>query len=180
MSDSDRDESDDTDGTPDRNPSASDRPRGTDGERESQLESGVDAAGDGRSSDRSERAETHATVTPEELERLRERVEEFEEDIEDRTLHRDEIERELEAYVRSRSRRGHARGWGPYLVLLYGTVLILGALSFLDGVFAIAAIIVLGLSTLGLYAVFVAVGIGLNLLETPGKALDYARRRGDD
>jgi hypothetical protein len=40
--------------------------------------------------------------------------------------------------------------------------------------------IVLGLSTLGLYTLFVLVGIGLNLLETPGKALDYARRRREE
>jgi len=66
-------------------------------------------------------------------------------------------------------RRGHARGWGPYLVLLYGTVLILGAFSFLDGLYAIAAMLILGLSTLGLYTLFIIVGIGLNLLETPAK-----------
>ena len=120
-------------------------------------------------------AELHAEVR-----RLRAEFDEFEDDVERRTVDKPAVESELKRYVRDRMRRGHARGWGPYLVLLYGTVLILGALSFLDGVFAIAAIIVLGLSTLGLYAVFVAVGIGLNLLETPGKALDYARRRGDD
>jgi hypothetical protein len=77
-------------------------------------------------------------------------------------------------------RRGHARGWGPYLVLLYGTVLTLAALTSLQGIYAVGAIVVLGLSTLGLYTIFVVVGIGLNLIETPGKALDYARRRGDD
>jgi YihY family inner membrane protein len=175
MSDSDRDESDDTGGTPDRNPSASDRPRGTDDERESQLESGVDAAGDGRSSDRSERAETDATVTPEELERLRERVEEFEEDIEDRTLHRDEIERELEAYVRSRSRRGHARGWGPYLVLGYGTVMTVAAFVFLGGLWAILAMLVIWLSTLGLYALMVVVGLTSAAVGLPGRIADRLR-----
>jgi hypothetical protein len=77
-------------------------------------------------------------------------------------------------------RRGHARGWGPYLVLLYGTVLTLGAFTFLEGVYAIAAMVVLGLSTLGLYTLFILVGVGLNLIGTPGKALDYARRRGGD
>jgi len=120
-------------------------------------------------------AELHAEVR-----RLRAEFDEFEDDVERRTVDKPAVESELKRYVRARMRRGHARGWGPYLVLLYGTVLILGALSFLDGVFAIAAIVVLGLSTLGLYTMFVVVGIGLNLLETPGKALDYARRRGDD
>ena len=120
-------------------------------------------------------AELHAEVR-----RLRAEFDEFEDDVERRTVDKPAVESELKRYVRARMRRGHARGWGPYLVLLYGTVLTLGALSFLNGVFAIAAIVVLGLSTLGLYTVFVVVGIGLNLLETPGKALDYARRRGDD
>jgi len=62
-------------------------------------------------------------------------------------------------------------------VLLYGTVLTLGAFSLLDGLYAIAAMVILGLSTLGLYTLFIIVGIGLNVLETPGKALDYARDR---
>ena len=100
--------------------------------------------------------------------------------MERRTVDKPAVESELKRYVRSRMRRGHARGWGPYLVLLYGTVLILGAFSFLDGLYAIAAMLILGLSTLGLYTLFIIVGIGLNLLETPGKALDYARDRGGD
>ena len=115
-----------------------------------------------------------------EVSRLRGRLEEFETDVERRTVDRPELESELKRYVRSRMRRGHARGWGPYLVLLYGTVLTLGAFTLLDGVYAVAAIVVLGLSTLGLYTLFVLVGVGLTLLETPGKALDYARRRGED
>ena len=115
-----------------------------------------------------------------ELDRLRAEFDEFEEDVQRRTVDRPTLESELKRYVRSRMRRGHARGWGPYLVLLYGTILTLGAFRFLDGLYAIAAMIILGLSTLGLYTLFIIVGIGLNLLETPGKALDYARRRGDD
>ena len=115
-----------------------------------------------------------------ELDRLRSEFDEFEEDVQRRTVDRPNLESELKRYVRSRMRRGHARGWGPYLVLLYGTILTLGAFRFLDGLYAIAAMIVLGLSTLGLYTLFIIVGIGLNLLETPGKAIDYARRRGDD
>ena len=115
-----------------------------------------------------------------ELRRLRSEFDAFEADVERRTVDKPAVESELKRYVRSRMRRGHARGWGPYLVLLYGTVLILGAFSFLDGLYAIAAMLILGLSTLGLYTLFIIVGIGLNLLETPGKAVDYARRRGDD
>ncbi len=115
-----------------------------------------------------------------EVERLRAEFDEFEDDVQRRTVERPALESELKSYVRSRMRRGHARGWGPYLVLLYGTILTLGAFTFLDGIYAIAAMIILGLSTLGLYTLFILVGIGLNLLETPGKALDYARSRGDD
>jgi YihY family inner membrane protein len=116
----------------------------------------------------------------EEVSRLRSEFDAFEDDVEERTVDKPAVESELKRYVRSRLRRGHARGWGPYLVLLYGTVLILGAFSFLDGLYAIAAMLILGLSTLGLYALFIIVGVGLSLLETPGKALDYARDRGDD
>ncbi|MWV63818.1 YihY family inner membrane protein [Halorubrum sp. JWXQ-INN 858] len=116
----------------------------------------------------------------EEIDRLRAEFDAFEDDVQRRTVDKPALESELKSYVRSRMRRGHARGWGPYLVLLYGTVLTLGAFTFLDGIYAIAAMIVLGLSTLGLYTLFIIVGIGLNLLETPGKALDYARDRGGD
>ncbi|MFC6752147.1 YhjD/YihY/BrkB family envelope integrity protein [Halorubrum tibetense] len=115
-----------------------------------------------------------------EVEKLRAQVDEFEADVQRRTVEKPALESELKRYVRSRMRRGHARGWGPYLVLLYGTILTLGAFAWLNGIYAIAAMIVLGLSTLGLYTLFIMVGIGLNLVETPGKALEYARRRGDD
>ena len=112
-----------------------------------------------------------------ELEELRAQLEEFEGDVERRTVEKPELEAELKRYVRSRLRRGHARGWGPYLVLLYGVVLTLGAFYYLSGGWAIAAMIVLFLSTLGLYVLFVLVGIGLNALGTPGKAIDYVRDR---
>ncbi|SNR50466.1 YhjD/YihY/BrkB family envelope integrity protein [Halorubrum vacuolatum] len=115
-----------------------------------------------------------------EVERLRAEFDEFEDDVQRRTVERPALESELKAYVRSRMRRGHARGWGPYLVLLYGTILTLGAFTYLDGIYAIAAMIILGLSTLGLYTLFILVGIGLNLIETPMKAVDYARSRRDD
>ena len=145
------------------------RPTGMNGE------SDRDADGDGRP-----RGAPDVAALEAEVRELRSKLDEFEDDVERRTVDKPEVESELKRYVRSRMRRGHARGWGPYLVLLYGTVLTLAALSSLDGLYAIGAIVVLGLSTLGLYTIFIVVGIGLNLLETPGKALDYARGRGDD
>lgn len=98
-------------------------------------------------------------------------------DIDDRTVEKAALESELKRYVRGRMRRGHARGWGPYLVLLYGVVLTLGAFYWLDGWVAIGAMLVLFLSTLGLYTLFLVVGVGLNLLDVPGKALDAVRDR---
>ena len=98
-------------------------------------------------------------------------------ELDDRTVEKPALEAELKRYVRERMRRGRARGWGPYLVLLYGTVMVVAAFRFLDGWFAIGAMVVLFLSTLGLYTLFVLVGIGLNLLEYPGKAVDALRRR---
>lgn len=115
-----------------------------------------------------------------EVSRLRAELESFEEDVEERTVDRPQLKTELQAYVRNRMRRGHARGWGPYLVLLYGTVMTLGAFYFLQGIYAIAAMIVLGLSTLGLYALFLIVGVSLNAAGVPGKAIDYVRSRGED
>ena len=108
---------------------------------------------------------------------LRADLDAFEEDINERTVEKPKLEAELKRYVRARLRRGHARGWGPYLVLLYGVVLALGAFYFLDGGWAILAMVVTFLSTLGLYVVFVAVGVGLDLLGVPGKAVDFARDR---
>ncbi len=108
-----------------------------------------------------------------EVRRLREQVAEFEAEIEDRTVHRDDIERDLRRYVRQRMRRGKARGWGPYLVLLYGTAMTLGAFYLLDsGAWAVAAMLVVWLSTLGLYVVFVVVGLGLDLAGVPGRLRD--------
>ncbi|MFC7155864.1 YhjD/YihY/BrkB family envelope integrity protein [Halomarina halobia] len=112
-----------------------------------------------------------------EVRRLREQVAEFEAEIEDRTVHRDDIERDLKRYVRQRMRRGKARGWGPYLVLLYGTAMTLGAFYFLDsGAWAVAAMLVVWLSTLGLYVVFVVVGLGLDLAGVPGRLRDRVQQ----
>lgn len=115
------------------------------------------------------------TADPEEVERLRRRVEEFEAEIEDRTVHREELEGDLEQYVRRKLRRGHARGWGPYLVLLYGTVMTLGAFYFLAGVWAVLAMLVIWLSTLGLYVVMLLVGWIGAAVGIPGRVLDLVR-----
>ena len=108
-------------------------------------------------------------VTEEDLDDLRERIEEFEAEIEERTVHREDLERELKGYVRKRTRRGRARGWGPYLVLLYGTVMTVGAFFFLGGLVAISAMLVIWLSTLGLYALMVTVRVTAAALELPGR-----------
>ena len=103
-------------------------------------------------------------------------LEEFEQDIDERTVEKPQLESELKQYVRSRMRRGHARGWGPYLVLLYGTLMTLGAFRWLDGGWAIAAMVVVWLSTLGLYSLMLLVGAGVSALGVPGRV---AGRVGD-
>jgi hypothetical protein len=52
----------------------------------------------------------------------------------------------------------------------------LGAFYLLSDLLAIIAMIVIFLSTLGLYALFVLVGVGLSLLKKPARALDAVRR----
>ncbi|WP_336336181.1 YihY/virulence factor BrkB family protein [Haloarcula brevis] len=114
-------------------------------------------------------------LTDEELRELREEFESFREDVEDRTLHRDEVRSDLKQYVRRRMRRGHARQWGPYVVLLYGTVMTLGAFYYLQGLWAVLAMLVVWLSTLGLYAVMIAVGVTLTATGLPGRLIDRVR-----
>jgi len=114
------------------------------------------------------------------LAELRAEFESFEDDIEDRTVDKPAVEADLKRYVRRKLRRGHARGWGPYLVLLYGTVMTLGAFYWLSNDWlAILAMLIIFLSTLGLYTLFVIVGVGFNLLGAPSKALDLVRDRRD-
>ena len=98
-----------------------------------------------------------------ELADLQEEVEGLESRVADRTVHRDDIEAELRRYVRARQRRGHATGWGPYLVLLYGVVMTLGAFYYLGGIWAILAMIVVWLSTLGLYVVMAVLSTGISV-----------------
>ncbi|EMA36314.1 YihY/virulence factor BrkB family protein [Halobiforma nitratireducens] len=125
-------------------------------------------AGTARTRDRSDDPE----ALREEIERLRDRVESFESNVESRTVEKNSLEAELKRYVRRRMRRGHARGWGPYLVLLYGTAMSIAAFFGLDGGWAILAMFVVWTSTLGLYVLMVLFGAGLSLLGVPGRLRD--------
>ncbi|WP_049921536.1 YihY/virulence factor BrkB family protein [Halopiger djelfimassiliensis] len=108
----------------------------------------------------------------EEIERLRDRVEGFEENVERRTVEKESLESELKRYVRRRVRRSHAHGWGPYLVLLYGTAMTIAAFYFLTDGWAILAMFVVWTSTLGVYLLMVLFGAGLSLLGVPGRLRD--------
>lgn len=110
-----------------------------------------------------------------EVRSLRTDLDTFRTDIEAKTVDKEDVESDLKNYVRKRIRRGHATGWGPYLVLLYGTIMTLGAFFFLSGGWAIAAMLVLWLSVLGLYVVMVTIGTGLGVLGFPGRINDAIR-----
>lgn len=113
-----------------------------------------------------------------EIEELRADLEEFEDGVDARTVKKPELESELKRYVRSRLRRGKARGWGPYLVLFYGTVTTIAAFAFLqDDLLSVAAMLIIYLSTLGLYVLFVIFGVGLNAVGFPGRLVDWVRDR---
>jgi membrane protein len=115
----------------------------------------------------------------EELRRLRTDLDSFEDDVEARTVKRALLESELKRYVRWRQRKSHARGWGPYLVLLYGTVMTLGAFYYLEGLVALGAMVVLWLSTLGLYTLMVLVGFAVYVASVPVRARDRLGARGE-
>ena len=137
-------------------------------ERTDEADATVSENDEGTADERSEYA-TEADVRA-----LREDVAAFAEDIEERTVERPALKEELERYVRQRQRRGHARGWGPYLVLLYGTVMTVAAFfsPFLGGGWAILAMLVIWLSVLGLYVLFVLVGLIGGALGLPGRLRD--------
>ncbi|MFB6094407.1 MAG: YihY/virulence factor BrkB family protein [Halanaeroarchaeum sp.] len=125
--------------------------------------------------DASEDDERRADPAPD-VATLGREVESLRETVEDRTVSRDDLEADLGRYVRRRVRRGKARGWGPYLVLLYGTLMTLGAFFWLEGGWAIAAMIVVWLSTLGLYVLMVLFGIGMAATGLPGRLLERIGR----
>ena len=112
-----------------------------------------------------------------EIEQLYDELDRFEDRIDERTVHREEIEHDLKRYVRARLRRGKARGWGPYLVLLYGTAMTLGAFSLLSGGWAVLAMIVIWLSTLGLYALMLVIGTTISAATLPGRLKDRFESR---
>ncbi|WP_435359701.1 hypothetical protein [Haloarchaeobius sp. DFWS5] len=110
---------------------------------------------------------------------LRGELDDFEDDVESRTVDRDAVEGDLKRYVRKKLRRGHARGWGPYLVLLYGTVMTLGLLYApkMEGdAWVVFAMLIVWLSTLGLYVLFLLVGVTFNVLGIPGRARDAVQQ----
>jgi len=90
-------------------------------------------------------------------------LEDLETRVDEKTVHRDDIRAELRRYVRKRQRRGHATGWGPYLVLLYGTAMTVAAFFYLGDLWAIVAMLVIWLSTLGLYVFMLVVGAFLGV-----------------
>lgn len=113
------------------------------------------------------------------LDDLRTDVADLRETVDDRAVDRDAVQADLRRYVRRRQRAGHARGWGPYLVLLYGVAMTLGAFYWLGDTApwaAVAAMVVVWLSTLGLYGLFVIVGWGMSLLGLLGRFRDAFRR----
>jgi membrane protein len=112
----------------------------------------------------------------EEIRQLREEVTAFEDHVDERTVPREEVERDLKRYVRQRVRRGKARGWGPYLVLLYGTAMTIGGFYYLSGGWAVLAMVVIWLSTLGLYVLMLLVGVTFNAAGIPGKVYDRVSR----
>jgi YihY family inner membrane protein len=98
-----------------------------------------------------------------------------ERDLDEKTVRKSDLEGDLRQYVEKRFRRGHARGWGPYLVLLYGTAMTLGAFYWLSGGWSILAMVVVWLSTLGLYALMLLAGVGFNVLGVPRRAADWVK-----
>ncbi len=157
----------------------------TDSPREPSPDIGSDAAGE-EATDSTRTAHDEAATgkrgpapdvvgLQDEVRSLRSDLDTFRADVEDRTVDKEDVESDLRTYVRKRIRRGHATGWGPYLVLLYGTAMTLGAFFFLTGGWAIAAMVVLWLSTLGMYVMMVLVGTGLGVLGFPGRIRDAIR-----
>ena len=137
------------------------------------AETGTSARVSARTRDRSDDPE----ALREEIERLRDRVESFEDNVERRTVKKESLQSELKRYVRRRVRHGHARDWGPYLVLLYGTAMSIAAFYFLSGGWAILALLVVWTSTLGVYVLMVLFGFGISLLDIPGRVRDLVGER---
>lgn len=123
-----------------------------------QFQGDWESAFERMSEEREPRGAPDVADLAERVEQLQAEVDRFEEDVEERTVDRPQLEADLKRYVRSRVRRGKARGWGPYLVLLYGTAMSLGAFYWLEGWVTIAAMFVAFTSALGVYIVFALFG----------------------
>ncbi len=128
-------------------------------------------------SERTDRTDRTAPEPAPDLGAVASEVRDLRADLDAKTVSRSRLEAELKQYVRRRLRRGKARGWGPYLVLLYGTAMTLGAFYWLSGGWAILAMIVVWLSTLGLYVLMVLVGAGISVAGVPGRVADRLRDR---
>ncbi|GAB7011879.1 YihY/virulence factor BrkB family protein [Halolamina salina] len=111
----------------------------------------------------------------EEVDELRSELDGFEDDVQRRTVDKPQLEEDLKAYVRARMRQGKATGWGPYLILLYGVALSLGAFYWLSDWAAVAAMLVAFTSTLGLYVLFVLFGGVIGAARTAGGIAERLR-----
>ncbi|MFB6092764.1 MAG: YihY/virulence factor BrkB family protein [Haloquadratum sp.] len=149
------------------------------GEREETDErAGPGDAGDRDDTEVTPRGAPDIEELDQRVESIRADLDAFEAEVESRTVDRPAVESDLRRYVRRRLRGGKARGWGPYLVLFYGTAATIAAFYFLeDDLLAVVAMLVIYLSTLGLYLLFVIFGVGLNALGVPGRLLDWLRDR---
>ena len=157
-------------GADDEGDAHSDAATADENDAHSDAADGDDAHGDAAAAHGTDTEETapdggRAAVDPEDVAALAEAVDALGDDlatletrIEEKTVHRDDIRAELRRYVRKRQRRGHATGWGPYLVLLYGTAMTVAAFFYLGDLAAILAMVVIWLSTLGLYIFMIVLG----------------------
>ena len=116
-----------------------------------------------RMTEREPRGAPDVNELADDVEELRAELERFEDNVEGRTVDRPQLESDLKAYVRSRMRQGKARGWGPYLILLYGTAMTVAAFFYLGDIWAIVAMLVIWLSTLGLYVFMLVLGAFLGV-----------------
>lgn len=127
--------------------------------------------------ERDPRGAPDVTELADDVEELQAELERFETDVDSRTVDRPQLEADLKAYVRARMRQGKARGWGPYLILLYGTAMSLGAFYWLSGWVAIAAMLVAFTSSLGIYVIFVLFGGVIGAATTAAGIADRLRSR---
>lgn len=127
--------------------------------------------------ERDPRGAPDVTDLADDVEELRSELERFESDVDRRTVDKPQLEADLKAYVRSRMRQGKARGWGPYLILLYGTAMSLGAFYWLSGWAAVAAMLIAFTSSLGIYVIFVLFGGIVGTATTAAGVVDRFRSR---